>query len=364
MGKTVGMITIYRKNYGAFLQAYALQQLLLSCGYEPEIIRYDYYKDKSVLGIPLANVKHPIRFAKQIAVEMLRYDSHKRKVKIFENSIQKHIRESKAYYSSYRQLEKNPPSYDLYLTGSDQVFNPALSPQALKARLLGFVKHGIRASYAASSGSNILSQKYMDLFVQNLRRFDGISVREEGLASFIQNILPVKTECHLDPTLVLDREDWKKFGQVPAAFCETKYILYYKVTNQQKLHDEAARLSKELGLPVLVADGTEKFENMLALDRILSPEEWVGLIDHAEYVVTNSFHGTAFAIKLNKRLRVVLPEAGKVRLETILEACGLMQLTDPQYIVDAGLEEVYSKANDFFAMEKQRSVAYLSGLCR
>ena len=360
MSKTVGMITIYQKNYGAFLQAYALQQALLKSGYEPEIIRYNYYRDRTIMGIPLVKTKKPIEFIKAIVVEMFRYRQHKLKTDVFAESIKKHIYESNEYYESYKELAAKPPQYDLYLTGSDQVFNPRLSPQAFNARLLCFVQEGIKASYAASAGLVSVPPQYEAMFASALRTFAHISVREMGLCDYLRDKFDIPSIVHIDPTFLLTKDEWGQFAE-----CEpqagTEYIFYYRVLPQESLKRKAGELSQKLGLPIYVADGNDRFEHQLERKGTLSPEAWVGMLLNSAYVVTNSFHGAAFAVNLQKRASIIVPPAGGERVKNLLKSCSLTE-TMKTDMVNMDIEEAYAKARVFITKERAKTLEYFADL--
>lgn len=360
MKKSIGIITIYRKNYGAFLQAYALQQILIRLGFKPEMIRYDYYKDRTILGIPFAYIRQPKRFLTSLAVEIVRFMPHRTREQVFAESVRKHIFESEFYCRTYKQLKKNPPVYDVYLTGSDQVFNVELSPQALESRLLCFVKNGAKASYAASAGKNLIPESHSEIFKQALREFSIISVRENGLKQYFIEKFGVKTEQHIDPTFLLTKDEWNDFAEGNETM-KGKYIFYYRVLPQEELRKTVRKISSELGLPVFVADGNDKFENQVEREGYLSPERWVGMLRDAAYVVTNSFHGAAFAINLEKRVSILIPPKGGERVKNIVEKCNLCGATSGR-IMPEDVEEIYSDAREYFAQERLRAEEYLKRL--
>lgn len=361
MKTTVGIVTMYRNNYGAFLQAYSLLTMLKELGYSPEIIRYDYDRDRTILGIPLLKAKRPVKFVKRLAVELIRYRSHRMRDKVFAKSINKYIDESKVYYRTYKELENTPPPYDVYLSGSDQVFNVSLSPQALKARLLCFVKEGIRISFAASSGEKTLSPMRLTEFEKALPLFQSLSVREEGLANWIRQNMGLQVFHHLDPTLLLSKEKWERFAQISCDIEPNSYIFYYRVARQPDVQMRAEQLSKELNLPVYVADGNDNFSNMLPRDGFISPETWVGMLSNAAYVVTNSFHGTAFSIRLNKKVSVVLPPTGQERIRDIISKCNLKRLTDTRVLDNEEMIKLYECAYEYLLREQERAIIYLRG---
>ena len=355
--KRVGMITIYRKNYGAFLQAYALQQSLIKCGFCPEIIRYDYYKDHTIFEVPFASHTSFKTILKAAIVETVRFVSHRKRQIIFDKSIKKNLIEGKEYFKTYKKLEENPPQYDAYLVGSDQVFNGAISPQALPARLLLFVNNnGIKASYAASAGKNYIQKEYEDKIQNALMSFNHLSVREEGLSYFLKEKYEIESSVHIDPVFLLSKDEWDSFSE-PIDYLPDKYIFYYRVLPQKELNELTEKMSRELGIPVFVADGHDKFSNMIKRKGFLSPEQWVYAISHATHVITNSFHGTSFALNFKKSLSVLVPPTGGERVLNILQKTDLKNLiANDTFSNDLN---VYESASDYIEKEKKRSLSYL-----
>lgn len=354
--KSVGMITIYRKNYGAFLQAYALQQTLKKLGCKPEIIRYDYYIDHTILGLSLATKPSLKKILKYVAVETLNYFPHRERQKVFDASVAANFDESKQYYKTYAELEKDPPEYDVYLTGSDQVFNPLLSPQARGARLLCFPKRGIKASYAASAGSNEIPEAYRDIYAKALHSFACVSVREAGLAEFMESALGIHALCHIDPVFLLTAEEWSGFAR-PVDGLPEKYILYYRVLPQAELNKTAQALSEKTGLPIFVADGHDVFPDQVKRTGFLSPEQWVYALSHAAYVVTNSFHGTAFSVNFNQKAAILIPPKGGTRVSDLMNLCGIEGADSGRCIVEDPAD--YQHANIYLQEARDQGISYL-----
>ena len=359
--KKVGMITIYRKNYGAFLQAYALQCALRKAGCDPEIIQYDYYHDNTLFGVYLGQKVSVGNFIKKMCVELLCCFPHKKRQEVFDSSIKKNIAESKEHYSSYEQLCKNVPVYDIYLTGSDQVFNVNISPQALKARLLCFADTGRKASYAASAGKGSIPEDYHEIFMEALSKFTFVSVREKKLSAFIKENYGVEAVQNIDPVFLLRPDEWSKFAE-DTGYLKGKYIFYYRVLPQSSLQEEAKRVSKELQLPVLVADGNDRFSNQLKHKGFLSPEQWVGYLRDAAYVVTNSFHGASFVINYEKRASILVPPQGGERLINLIEKCALNVKDISGSTMDSDTENVYIESRRYLEKERKRAYEYLRSL--
>ena len=153
------------------------------------------------------DIFHPSlkQLIKAVAVEVARYVPHKKRQRVFDESIRHNLIESKEYYRTYKELKNSPPQYDVYLTGSDQVFNGLISPQALPARLLSFVNKGVRISYAASAGEKSFQETIEKEVVDALREFTAISVREEALKEYIQSKWKLEVEQHIDPVFLLEK---------------------------------------------------------------------------------------------------------------------------------------------------------------
>lgn len=358
--RSIGVITMYRRNYGAFLQAYALQKTLNKCGYVAELIRYDYYKDKSFLEIPLSELRNPLLFGKKVLIALYRSRCRKEREKVFDESIHRHLKESKEYYRSYEELYKSPPVYDIYLTGSDQVFNPLLTPHAFPSRLLCFTDKK-KVSYAASAGSAELKEQKMDALVHELRKFSAISVREKKLENILANKLNIRVETHIDPTLLLNVGEWELFASFPNDIIpnNTHYIFFYQIGDDNGLQQIAENLSNTTGLPIFAADRFPNFQNVIKRNRILSPEEWVGALSKADYVVTNSFHGTVFSIIYHKKAHIVFPAHNFERIAELLEKTNLLNLTSNDIEFS---ESMFADADQYIVFERKRSVDYLQGI--
>ena len=358
--RTVGVMTMYRDNYGAFLQAYALQKTLNSLEYDAELIHYDNRREKTILGIPLADCKKTRYFIKRLLVEVVMHKKHMRRSEIFRESIEKNLIVSKKEYHSNAALESDPPQYDIYLSGSDQVFNPNLEPQSFEARMLSFT-NGYKVSYAASAGNIDGIGDKKEPLLDRLRSFQKISVREEETRKYLEQHLGSAVSRNIDPTLLLGAHEWRQFGKKPE-YLKGKYIFYYRVLVQPELHDIAEAISKELGIPVFAADGNAKFSNQVQRQEFLSPEEWVGALADAEYVVTNSFHGVAFSINLKRKVRVVLPPSNTTRIRDMIQKSGLERLYEDRILQDDELKPLYGASEDFLLAERTRALSYLENL--
>ena len=217
--KKIGVLTIINvNNYGAELQAFALVKKLEKIGFDAEIINYLFYKNprykKTSISKPIKNIK-TVDYLKEIIYPY--YNSIK-SIPYFKSKKvrdQKFLKFHQCYtkmseeYRSLNELYKKYKDYDVYLVGSDQVWNPN-SKTNLEPYLLSFVKENkIKASYASSFGVNEIDHKYHQFYNNFLKRFQQISVREKSGIDVLKSITKRKdVDWVLDPTFLLSKSDW------------------------------------------------------------------------------------------------------------------------------------------------------------
>lgn len=318
MKKKVLTITFQRSlNFGASLQAFALVQYLNKNGYQAAAIDY----------LPKYFAWEIYRPAKGIR-KTLDKISKLRKFTLFFN---KHIPHTHTVFTS-RSLKKFK-NIDAFICGSDQIWNPLLTGKKHDpAFFLDFpTSDSLKIAYAASSGSvqlNSLPPKIKD----SLLKFNHIGVREERLAAELKASLPNKEITTVaDPSLLLDEEDYLPLIK-PNISPEREYALSYVVGSGEMLEKFSSRV-KELkevlvSTPVVHAGAkTIKHADHQLLD--IGPTEWLSLLHGASYIITNSFHGVAFAIKFKKNFTFIPHTITNLnnRQLTLLTAAGLTHRT-------------------------------------
>lgn len=321
----IGIITFHRAvNYGAVLQAYALQKAISGLGAQAEIIDYRNRYIESCYD-PYSFKGNKIKaLMKMLLLGRLRT----KKNRAFAHFSEKYMNLSNEKYEDSAALEKAEPLYDAFVTGSDQVWNTDCADFD-PAYFLTFVKDQKKKnSYAASFGFTKIPEGYEPEYIKRLSGYRNISVREESGKEIVRQATGRDVPVVLDPTLLLTEKDWSAVaGDVP----QKGYILVYTVLHSDGLLDYARRLSKEKGLPVFYLND-KSFENRdLTYIRGASPEEFLGYFRHADYVVTNSFHGTVFSAIFKRRfvseVRVVkegIPSKNE-RSEQLLCSIGIPQ---------------------------------------
>lgn len=304
----VGIITIHNSpNYGACLQSYALYRYIQQQGNDVEIIdlhRPFAYEDyipskkyvcsrpvkrsllsklkgnvKSLIGI---KTKNPSLYS-PLAIK--KFDEF--------NSI---IKLSKPY-RGIDELYANPPLYDLYISGSDQLWNPTQA-YCLEPYFLTFVPNGQgkKISYATSVGITDLRDNEKKDFAKWLNLYDDISVREYQAQSLLQGLLADKKVNQVaDPTFLLDPKDWKDMAVRPK---QSKYILMFTLQHRPEILEYCLQLSKQSGLPLIELGQVQPdvLDGSYTAVKDAGPKEFLGYIENAELVITDSFHCTVFSL--------------------------------------------------------------------
>lgn len=310
------------KNYGAILQAYSLYSYIKSINDDTLVIDYNtphLRKRYPILKKP-QNVKSLIRYLLLLPT----YSAKKRKHEKFNTFINNNIGLT-GRYESTEELYENPPQADIYFTGSDQIFNPTRIKDERQAYYLDFVPNGKRrCSYAGSFGVSIIPDDKKDEIQGYLKKFDNISVRESKGAKLVKDITGIDVTEVFDPIFLYDKDFWLKIAKAYKKELKN-YIFYYRLMGGNISDEIAQKISKEKGLPLIViTDGIMKGK----ADKVLydvGPEEFLSLMNNADYIVTDSFHGVAFSVILEKQFFAVeiMPEKME-RQNTLLSKIHLL----------------------------------------
>jgi polysaccharide pyruvyl transferase WcaK-like protein len=316
--KSVAIITIhFGTNHGSVLQAYALSNYLDSIGYNAEIIDYvpERYKVWNSLvkkrsnkyPLPVIIAYYPIAFCKSFRVRNK-----------FECFVKKNLNLTKRY-SSKQALQKEPPEADVYITGSDQVWNNDYNGNDEFSYYLDFTTDDAkRIAYAASFGKeDIADSNYLSVVKSHLQTFDAISVRESN-AQYILNKIGINSVHVVDPVFLRTQQQWKEFGtKYPK---KEKYTLVYVMDGiYNELLEYAYKIKKETGNSIYVVSFTKIKDNRIDKSfHLADPKDFVGLIDNSDIVVTNSFHGTAFSVLFQKRFITIGKEKYNSRILSLL----------------------------------------------
>ena len=351
----VGIITMHKSdNYGAVLQSYALVKTLEKFNVKPEII--NYIPERFKTSIQFFYV-HPRRYNNLIKKYIIMLASLPMRALIYyrySSFLKTYIPVGKNTYFSEEELESNLPVYDVYMSGSDQVWNPDFEGHIDPAFFLKFAPDNARkVAYASSFGKSELSETESREARQLLSRFDSISVREKTGKDIVEK-MGLEAEYLLDPTFLLSGDEWRALSN--KRLIKDKYVLVYQLNPNPKLLKIANQIAREHGLKVVkFSRDVIKKAGVDINKSFQKPEYFVSMIDGAEYVVTDSFHGTAFSINLHKKFTVIMPPKYADRLSSILSKLNLEDRLDidlydvtPNYLeVDQILKEERKKSQKY-----------------
>lgn len=290
-------------NVGASLQACALQAYLKTLGHDVKIIDYkpDYLSKHYRLDV-VDTPKYDKPFLKQaylLAKLPGRLHMLPRK-KAFDRFTAKYLDLTKRYASN-EELKKEPPEADVYFAGSDQIWNPLFPNGKDPAFYLDFVQQGIRASYAASFAVDEFPQKLREVTAQYLNRFDHIAVREKSGLSVLKMLGITNAVTVLDPVFLLDRTQWEAMAKRPEG-CEAPYLLVYDFDNSASVRRLAESIAAENGWKIYSIFDLPYAERCFSL---CGPETFLRLVQDAAFVLSNSFHATAFSVIFEREFAVV-----------------------------------------------------------
>lgn len=343
--KTITCHDVY--NHGASLQAYALQTYLLSLGHDVEII--DYKPDYLSGHYKLWSVANPL-FDKPIVKQLYllaklpgRLLSLKRK-RLFDEFTNAYLRLTNHRYHSVEELKSNPPQADVYIAGSDQIWNTLFPNGRDAAFYLDFAPHTAkRISYAASFATEDVVEEYKPFVKTMLQNFDEISIRERCSLSLLENLGRTDGKAVCDPVFLLSKAQWNRL--LPSANIQERYLLVYDTEKSAKLRKIAQRIAKEKNLKIY---NVSAYKIGYADQELWasSPLNFVQLVRDAEYVISNSFHATAFSIIFGKNFCVVnRTEKINERMKSILEELGLQERLINDYYVGLLEKPGYESVN-------------------
>lgn len=231
-------------------------------------------------------------------------------------------------YCSIPELYRNPPQYDIYITGSDQLWNPD-QPYCLEPYFLTFIKdkRSVKVSYGTSIGIEHLTNKEKALFKKWLASYDMISTREEQARELLTTITGRTIRRVPDPTFLLPNENWVKMAITPNSHGD--YILIFNLGHDDEAIKKGISIAEETGMKVKVLDQNYASIIMHPLLEVVDdagPLEFIGLIKNAWLVLTNSFHCTVFSIitKTRNFYTYIAPDSNRgSRIVDLLEIFSL-----------------------------------------
>ncbi|MDD7585162.1 MAG: polysaccharide pyruvyl transferase family protein [Coriobacteriaceae bacterium] len=367
----VSLITLHTvSNYGSCLQAYATQTMMEHLGHQVEIV--DYYRKNNQMpskieqmfeGNALGHLsalwdKAPWLkrgLSKPIAAYI---HSHDRR---FDEFRLRYLHLSRQYLDA-AQLISDPPIADVYCTGSDQVWNSIWNEGFEGPYFLDFAPDGKRRiAFSASIGREEIDDWEIPLMRDALAKYYAISMRETSGVELVKRLGFSDVQLVLDPTLLLSRESWGKIATHPKQI-DGPYALIYQLNDNPMMLAFAAEVAGELGLK-LVKISYRPFDIPRVGVNVVVPDvtDFIGLFESASYVVTDSFHATAFALNFGVPFTAVAPPRFGTRIASILS----LTHTQERQLVNYGDLSMAKEPIDFSAvhsiLEKNRdaSISFL-----
>lgn len=319
----IGILTYHSGfNYGACLQAYALRTIIGRLGYDCEIINFE--TERFVASREMFSRK-PTRFKEVVKViTRLPYWKSLHKREDLFNKYTFDVLHATERFKTEQEVIDNIDKYSCIVCGSDQIWNLSQqdAPAANLLFYLNFPKNQRRVSYAASFGKWVKeAPQCEDKFLPWLKQFDAISVREKSGVEYVKS-LGLKCELTLDPTVLLDKADYDKI--CTKRLLKEKYICMFGWNTNDDLVAAAKVVSRKLGLPVYnIVPPPRKMFCGIPRKLDVGPCEFLSMIKHAEFVVTNSFHGTAFATTFEKPYVSIVTGNADTRMKSLLDQLGL-----------------------------------------
>lgn len=360
MSDSVGLVTYHNStSYGACLQAYATQESIKKLGYDVKIINYTNTYEQRIKKV-FFSADGTIKSAIKNGIKSLVFRRNYWLKKAFSDFSKNYNLTDLSYNSSNEMMDLK---FDSLVVGSDQVWSPKISGSIDKVFLLQFGNARNRISFASSFGSYKLLKEDEMIFSEALKQFSAISVREKFAANQIKSIgienVTVTVVC--DPTLTLSMEEWR---QLMKNYKKSGYILTYFVSGSfSEFSKEVENIRKERKLNSPIFNIQSSNFHWKGVDKTLvgiTPEEFLGVINNADLVITDSFHGTVFSLLFHKQFVVINNKTNPVRINELLDNVSLTKCDYHNNSVLLISEEDFARADDAIKQMREYSVGWLA----
>lgn len=380
----IGIVTYWSSsdNYGQQLQCFALQKYLIGLGYDAYLIKY-----MPTSHIPLwRRIARSVKYRLLVSSEQKEKDRNTKLIsernkllncrRGFKEFRDKYIKSTEIVYRNIKELRNNPPAADIYICGSDQVWNNSLKDPDTAGWFLDFGKPTVkRVSYAASIGRDIDSSE-INRFTKYLKNFNAISVREQKAYTLCHQLGFDKSIIAIDPTLLLNSSayDSIEIDSNGTDVAGKPYVFIYTLnirTAEEIYWDDFQKIidKDELQIRSVSSSGYLPARELLSgiENEQATIPEWLNLIKHSEYVITTSFHGVVFCLLYHKPFYAVLLQneysKGNDRIISLLANVGLenraiasTQDIEKAHIADICWEEIDEKIHQF----RKKSIDFLN----
>ena len=346
--KRIGIFTLHRAlNFGAVWQCWALKKACEAMGHYVETIDYNPYGHYTVNGA----LRHNPLVAYTYLTRMCQFNSF----------VKKRLNPTQ-HTESHEWIKENPPIDDVYIVGSDTVWANAVVGSYLNYYLLDYAPSSVkRISYAASTGANqlVLTEENQN----ELMKFSAISVRERQSVDDVQKNVHVPVADVCDPTLLLTKDVYESVEKRPM-FLPKRYIVYFDLAGDPFCAKTVRKISEMLKVPILNLAG--KYKSWARNFLTPTPEQWLYIIHHADFICTNSFHGVALSLIYRRPFLCCAAQVGgraktNGRVQNLLEQTHLQDqlISSITELNQQKLELDYTNVEKYIKEYRERSFLWL-----
>lgn len=355
--KTAAFITVHVGfNFGSKLQAIATFEVLKKIGLNPICVNYipprvthrRYWKTA---------IKSPIKFIWRVIYYPILLITERN----FDGYLAKYCKMSVPIYAEDNFISKCPKT-DAYVSGSDQLWNCKHNEGIDTHYFFDGIK-GEKIAFASSIGMTSLPEEYARYMKKQLKGYKAISVREVSAVGLLENMGIESTHVQ-DPTFMLDKNEWIKFAS--NRLVKENYLfvyLPYNIKDKDLIYQTVREIAQNKNLTIVsYSDNIIKDKYADKTIYFVTPGDILSLIMNAEVVVTNSFHGTAFSINLNKQFWTYMPSKFSTRITSLLDLCGLNGRLLENKISDTQIDDIinYNQINSVLQQERQKAYHFLT----
>ena len=384
----IGIVTYWSSsdNYGQQLQCFALQKYLIGLGHDAYLIKY-----MPTSHIPLwRRIARSVKYRLLVSSEQKEKDRNTKLIsernkllncrRGFKEFRDKYIKSTEIVYRNIKELRNNPPDADIYICGSDQVWNNSLKDPDTAGWFLDFGKPTAkRVSYAASIGRDIDSCE-INRFTRYLKNFNAISVREQKAYALCHQLGFDKSIIAIDPTLLLNSSayDSIEIDSNVTNVAGKPYVFIYTLnirTAEEIYWDDFHKIIAKDGLQIRSVSSSGYLPARELLPDVQNEQatipEWLSLIKHSEYVITTSFHGVVFCLLYHKPFYAVLLNneysKGNDRIISLLESLDLsfLIISNKESLTQAGFDRIdWVEVDEKIVLLRKKSVHFIDEILK
>ncbi len=365
--KKIGIITMHRVlNYGSSLQAYALYLKIKHIGYDCEIIDYQYPNEYHQNEKNKKTIKDRTLFFLLRVAFFILYRGRLQK-KRFGDFFRKNIVLTRNY-ENREALYSNPPKCDIYMAGSDQVWNPN-SMKGDSVFFCDFAGNNKKVSFASSFSVSSIPTEYEEIYKKNLASFAHIGVRESNGVTMVNSLVNKEATEVCDPTLLLTKNEYQALAGESEIKIKKPYILVYALSYAFKPYPaldsvvENIRKQTKMNVVYLHVNSIDHYHIGHSITSA-GPNEFVRLFMDASFIVTSSFHGTAFAINFERPFYSIIPNEATddSRIYSLLKKVGAETrcvMSSQKIDSDLSIEMDYKNVSERLSKYREESIAFL-----